>query len=185
MKLEGTKLFLCSKLKHIDENGENVDLGFVGKIDKVDNMCIHKYTSEGYIPVISCVGADEQKQTYNINADVAASAVASAVHARRLIYMCDVPGLLKDPNDSKSLISTLHVGEIDGLKKSGVIASGMLPKVDSAVNAIDNGVRRVHFIDGNLQHSILLEIFTDKGIGTEIVQDSQPWRPKQPDDTKS
>ena len=101
--------------------------------------------------------------------DVAAGAVASALRARRLVYLCDVPGLLSDPGNPESLLSTLKVNDVAELKARKVITSGMLPKVDSAVKALDEGVHRVHFVDGRKQHSTLLEIFTDKGIGTEIV----------------
>jgi acetylglutamate kinase len=104
-----------------------------------------------------------------VNADVVAGKVASALRARRLFYMSDVPGLLSAPPDPDSLISTLKISQVDDLKKSGVIDKGMRPKVASAVRALEEGVQRVHFIDGRLAHSLLLEIFTDKGTGTEIV----------------
>ena len=104
-----------------------------------------------------------------MNADVAAACVASALRARRLVYLSDVPGLLSDPSDLNSLIPTLRVNQINKLKADGTISQGMLPKIDSSIKALDSGVHRVHFIDGRLPHSLLLEIFTDKGIGTEIV----------------
>ncbi|MFH1499747.1 MAG: hypothetical protein ABII82_18195 [Verrucomicrobiota bacterium] len=112
-------------------------------------------------------GADGKP--YNVNADLVAGKVASALRARRLVYMSDVPGLLNDPKNLDSLISTLKVSQVEGLKQAGVIDKGMRPKVGSAVRALQEGVQRVHFIDGRLPHSLLLEIFTDKGIGTEIV----------------
>jgi acetylglutamate kinase len=104
-----------------------------------------------------------------VNADLAAGRVASALRARRLVYMSDVPGVLSAPPDPESLISTLKTSQVDDLKKRGVIDKGMRPKVQSAIRALDEGVQRVHLIDGRLPHSLLLEIFTDKGIGTEIV----------------
>ena len=104
-----------------------------------------------------------------MNADVAAACVASALRARRLVYMSDVPGLLSDPKNLESLIPSLKMSQVEKLKKSGVISAGMVPKIDSAMKALDAGVQRVHFVDGRLPHSLLLEIFTDEGIGTEIV----------------
>ena len=109
------------------------------------------------------------RDRYNTNADVAAAAVASALKARRLVFLCDVPGLMRDPKDRNTLISHLKVDEVQSLKDAKIIGGGMMPKVDSGVEAIRNGVRRVHFVDGYMPHSILLEIFTDEGIGTEIV----------------
>lgn len=167
--MPGNNVFVCDKLASRDDNGEEIDLGFVGEIQYVKSKLIRKAITDGYIPVISPIAIDEKDQPYNTNADVAAAAVASALRARRLVYMSDVPGLLSDPNDPTSLISTLHVSEVAGLKRSGVIGKGMIPKVDSAVSALNSGVHRVHFVDGRQPHSILLEIFTDKGIGTEIV----------------
>ena len=150
---------------------EQVDpeLGRVGTIREVDVSLIETILEDDYIPVIASVGCGPDG-FYNINADVAAGRVAAALNARRLVYMSDVPGLLSNPSDPTSLISTLKVSQVDGLKKTGVIDKGMRPKVASAVRALEEGVQRVHFIDGRLPHSLLLEIFTDKGIGTEIVQ---------------
>ncbi len=164
----GQSVLKAEKLTH-DSDGNPVDLGFVGNITGVDGSRIQRAVEQGYIPVISPTAKDDQGQLYNVNADVAAGHIAAALSARRLVYLCDVPGLLQDPKDPSTLISTLPVGEVEELKKKGVISSGMAPKVDSAVSALSRGVRRVHFIDGRLPHSILLEIFTDKGIGTEVV----------------
>ena len=121
------------------------------------------------MPILSSTAQDEKGQCYNINADIAAAKVAIALNARRLVYLSDVPGLLKNPSDPSSLLSSLPVNQVQPLKEEGVIAKGMLPKVNSAVEALNAGVNRVHFIDGRLAHSILLEIFTDEGIGTEII----------------
>lgn len=167
--LPGDSVLLCEKLT-VDDDGNKVDLGFVGDVTEVRVKVIKKELSEGLIPIISPVAEDKDGKPYNINADVAAGRVAAALNARRLVYMSDVPGLLADPSDPSSLISTLKVSQVDGLKKTGVIDKGMRPKVASAVRALEEGVQRVHFIDGRLPHSLLLEIFTDKGIGTEIVQ---------------
>lgn len=167
--MPGNLVNLCEKMTAKDENGEIVDLGFVGDIKSVKTKLIKKALAEGKIPVISPIALDENDQPYNTNADAAASAVASALKARRLVFMSDVPGLLADPKDPSSLISTLRVHEVPRLKAEGVISAGMIPKVDSAVRALQSGVRRVHFIDGRTPHSLLLEIFTDKGVGTEIL----------------
>jgi len=167
--LPGDSVLLCEKLT-ADDDGNKVDLGFVGDVTEVRVKVIKKEISEGLIPIISPVAEDQAGQPYNVNADVAAGRVAAALNARRLVYMSDVPGLLSNPSDPSSLISTLKVSQVDGLKKTGVIDKGMRPKVASAVRALEEGVQRVHFIDGRLPHSLLLEIFTDKGIGTEIVQ---------------
>ncbi len=167
--LPGDSVLLCEKLT-VDDDGNPVDLGFVGDVTEVRAKVIKKEIAEGLIPIISPVAEDKDGKPYNINADVAAGRVAAALNARRLVYMSDVPGLLANPSDPSSLISTLKVSQVDGLKKTGVIDKGMRPKVASAVRALEEGVQRVHFIDGRLPHSLLLEIFTDKGIGTEIVQ---------------
>ncbi len=121
------------------------------------------------MPVISSVAEGFDGKPYNVNADLAAGRVASALRARRLVYMSDVPGLLADPTDPASLISTLKTSQVDDLKKKGIVDKGMRPKVASAIRALQEGVQRVHFVDGRLPHSLLLEIFTDRGIGTEIV----------------
>lgn len=166
--VRGQDAIRCVRLEK-DVDGNPVDLGFVGAITEVNTQPIREALWQGNLAVVSPVGADEQGNLYNINADTAASHVATALGARRLVFLCDVPGLLRDSSDPDSLISTLPVSQVDELRKSGIIGTGMLPKVESAVNAIQAGVRRVHLIDGRLPHSILLEIFTDKGIGTELV----------------
>lgn len=166
--LAGDEVFVCKKLE-IDESGQPVDLGFVGDVTEVKAKLIKKAISEGFTPVISPVAAGYDDKPYNVNADIAASRVASALRARRLVYLSDVPGLLANAEDPSTLISTVKTSEIEGLKKSGVIDRGMRPKMASAMGALQEGVHRVHFIDGRMPHSLLLEIFTDQGIGTEIV----------------
>ena len=166
--LAGDTVLVCEKLT-TDDNGMTVDLGYVGEVVEVKVKLIKKEIAEGFIPVLSPVAAGRDGKPYNVNADLVAGRVASALRARRLVYMSDVPGLLASPPDLDSLISTLRVSQVDDLKKRGVIDKGMRPKVLSAVRALNEGVQRVHFIDGRLPHSLLLEIFTDKGIGTEIV----------------
>lgn len=166
--LPGDSVLICEKLT-MDDDGNTVDLGYVGDVTEVKVKVIKKEILDGNIPVISPVAEGLDGKPYNINADTAAGRVASALRARRLVYMSDVPGLLADPSDPESLISTLKISQVDDLKKRGVIDKGMRPKVASAIRALQEGVQRVHFVDGRLPHSLLLEIFTDRGIGTEIV----------------
>jgi acetylglutamate kinase len=166
--LPGDTVLVCEKLT-TDDDGNPIDLGFVGDVTEVKVKLIKKEIGEGFIPVISPVAEGYDGKPYNVNADLVAGRVASALRARRLVYMSDVPGLLSAPPDPETLISTLKTSQVDELKKKGVIDKGMRPKVQSAIRALEEGVQRVHFIDGRLPHSLLLEIFTDKGIGTEIV----------------
>jgi acetylglutamate kinase len=166
--LPGDSVLVCQKLG-VDEDGNEIDLGYVGEVSEVKVKLIKKEIADGYVPVISPVAEGLDGKPYNVNADLVAGKVASALRARRLFYMSDVPGLLASPPDPESLISTLKVSQVEDLKKSGIIDKGMRPKVASAVRALEEGVQRVHFIDGRLPHSLLLEIFTDKGSGTEIV----------------
>jgi acetylglutamate kinase len=166
--LPGDTVLVCQKLV-TDDDGKEIDLGFVGEVTEVKVKLIKKEIADGFIPIISPVAEGYDGKPYNVNADLVAGRVASALRARRLVYMSDVPGLLSNPSDPESLISTLKISQVDDLKKKGVIDKGMRPKVASAVRALAEGVQRVHFIDGRLAHSLLLEIFTDKGTGTEIV----------------
>jgi len=166
--ISGESVLVCQKLT-TDDDGNTVDLGYVGDVTEVKVKLIKKEISEGFIPVISPVAEGYDGKPYNVNADLAAGRVASALRARRLVYMSDVPGVLSAPPDPESLISTLKMSQIDDLKKKGIIDKGMRPKVQSAMQALEGGVQRVHLIDGRLAHSLLLEIFTDQGIGTEIV----------------
>ncbi|HCY58156.1 MAG TPA: acetylglutamate kinase [Opitutae bacterium] len=165
-RIAGKDILLCKKLEQIP------DLGFVGLISQVEDFPIKKALENGLMPIISSTAADVQGQCYNVNADTVAAKLAIALGARRLVYLSDVPGLLQKPGDTGSLLSSLPVDQVDSLKKQGVISKGMLPKVNSAVEALKSGVNRVHFIDGRLPHSILIEIFTDEGIGTEIIHSS-------------
>lgn len=166
--IHGNSILVCSK-KDVQVNGVPVDVGFVGETHTVKTKVIKKALNDGYIPIISPVALDEKGQVYNTNADAAAGRVAAALRARRLVYLCDVPGLMRDIDDPGSLISTLQIDDVKALVQDGTISKGMIPKTDSAVSALRNGVHRVHFIDGEQPHSLLLEIFTDKGVGTEIV----------------
>ena len=159
----GKQVLGCVKLE------SEHDLGFVGEVTEVEVSSIEEALDAGKVPVISSTASDSSGNCYNVNADAAAAMVATRLRARRLVYLSDVPGLLQNPEDHSSLISSLPIGEVEPLKEAGIIAKGMLPKVRSAVQALKAGVHRVHLVDGRLPHSLLLEIFTDTGIGTEII----------------
>ena len=161
----GTEIFTCKK-----HAPDNEDYGFVGEVISVNTAPLEECISKGITPVISPTAHDTDGQIYNCNADIAAAQAAIALVAKRLVFMSDVPGLLRNPEDAESVIPHLDIAEVDALKQSGVIAKGMIPKVDSAVAAINAGVDKVSFVDGRMNHSVLLEIFTDKGVGTEIVK---------------
>ncbi len=165
----GTEIFTGRKLLLKAATGEDLDLGFVGEVTAVNTEPLRECIRRSITPVISSTARDGGGRTYNCNADLAAARAAIALKAKRLVFMSDVPGLLRDPNDPASVIPHLQIGEVDGLKKAGVIDKGMIPKVDSAVAAIQAGVDKVSFVDGRVDHSTLLEIFTDEGVGTEIV----------------
>lgn len=152
------------KAKKVDD-GKN-DYGFVGDIVSIDPAPIKKVLEENYIPVIATVGTDENGQVYNINADTAAAEIAAAVGAENIITLTDIPGLMKDVNDKNSLIPEIHVDEIDSLIESGVIYGGMIPKVRSLEVAVRAGVKKAVMIDGRIPHSILIEMFSNEGIGT-------------------
>lgn len=148
---------------------DDVDLGYVGDVTSVDEMILINCLKEGYMPVVSTValGEDDYK-AYNINADYAASKIASKLKAEKLILLTDVPGILRDFEDETSLISEIDIKDIDSLKKEGIIKGGMIPKIECCMHAIEDGVKRTHIIDGRVPHSILLEMFSDEGIGTMI-----------------
>jgi acetylglutamate kinase len=165
----GTEIFRCRKFCPNEENGQQIDLGYVGEVSEVNVAPLRECIRRGLTPVISPTARGEDGHIYNCNADVAAARTAIALWARRLVFMSDVPGLLREPNDPDSLMRHLSVGEVPELKTRGVVGAGMIPKVDSAVAAIQSGVEKVQFVDGRTPHSILLEIFTDAGVGTEVV----------------
>jgi acetylglutamate kinase len=165
----GKEIFQCRKTFVKDPQGQELDIGYVGEVFKVNTASLLACIKQGITPVISPTARGEDGKIYNCNADVAAAQVAIALKAKRLVFMSDVPGLMRDPKDPETVISHLQISEVDGLKKSGVIDKGMIPKVDSAVAAITSGVEKVSFVDGRVPHSVLLEIFTDSGVGTEVV----------------
>jgi len=165
----GPEIFRCRKTSVTGADGQVVDLGFVGEVMEVNTRALLECIENGVTPVISPTARGEDGRIYNCNADVAAAQVAIALKAKRLVFMSDVPGLLRDPKNPESVISQLKVAQVDGMKRSGVIDKGMIPKVDSAVAAIQAGVEKVSFVDGRVPHAVLLEIFTDEGVGTEVV----------------
>src|SRR5438105_1917793 len=160
----GSEIFRCQKLV-CDEQ----DLGFVGQVVHVNIDPLRECIRRSVTPVISPTARGDEGKIYNCNADIAAAKTAVALKARRLVFMSDVAGLLRDAKDSATLISHLSTAEVPGLKESGIIAEGMIPKVDSATAAIESGVEKVQFVDGRIPHSVLLEIFTDAGVGTKVV----------------
>jgi len=167
----GSDIFKCRKLWLDDQDnpGRKIDIGYVGEVVEVNTKPLLESIWCGFTPVISPTARGEDGKIYNCNADVAAAQTAIALRARRLVFMSDVPGLMRDPKDASTVISTLHISEVPALKETGVVDQGMIPKVDSAVAAIQSGVEKVSFIDGRVPHAVLLEIFTDEGVGTEVV----------------
>ncbi len=165
----GPDIFTCRKIEMKSPSGEPLDIGFVGEVVEVKTGPLLDCIAQGITPVISPTALGPDGKVYNCNADVAAAQVAIALKAQRLVFMSDVPGLLEDPAKPDTVISHLRTSQVRQLKAGGVIDKGMIPKVDSAVAAIQSGVDKVSFVDGRVQHALLLEIFTDEGIGTEVV----------------
>ncbi|WP_445476127.1 acetylglutamate kinase [Methanococcoides methylutens] len=156
------------------ENVEHdVDLGWVGETEIINPELINIVTANDYIPVISPIAMDAEGNALNINADTVAGDLADALHAKKLILMTDVPGVLRDQSDRSSRISRIRVDEVESLIEEGIISGGMIPKMRSARASVLGGVERVHIIDGSVSHSVLLELFTDQGIGTMVYQDTE------------
>ena len=147
------------------------DIGYVGNITSVNPKVLFDLLEKGYLPIVSPIGLDEEFSTYNINADDAACAIAKAVGADKLVFLTDIEGLYKDINDKSSFISRITASEADSLIEDGFIGGGMLPKLNNCTSAVKNGVNRVHILDGRIPHCLLLEIFTNEGVGTAIVRD--------------
>ncbi|MCI8708518.1 MAG: acetylglutamate kinase [Dorea sp.] len=149
------------------------DIGFVGDIKNVNASVLYDLLEKDFLPIICPIGLDDEYNTYNINADDAACAIARQMRAEKLAFLTDIEGVYKDPNDSSTLISELKVSEARKLMDSGYIGGGMLPKLHNCIEAIEHGVSRVHILDGRIPHCLLLEIFTNKGIGTAIINDGE------------
>lgn len=147
------------------------DIGFVGDVKEVNAKILFDLLENDYLPIVAPIGLDENSQTYNINADDAACAIAKAVGADKLVFLTDIEGLYKDINDKSSFISRITASEADALIADGFIGGGMLPKLNNCTSAIKNGVNRVHILDGRSPHCLLLEIFTNEGVGTAIISD--------------
>lgn len=165
----GKALGLCGldgRLLMAEKLISSVDLGYVGEIKEVNPDPLDNAMQNGYIPIVATVAGGYDGNVYNINADLAAAQIAAKLGAKKLILMTDIRGLLRDINDDDSLISVVNVSEVPMLKRDGIIKGGMIPKIDCCVEAVRNGVNRAHIIDGRLEHSILLELFSDEGIGT-------------------
>jgi len=169
--IHGEDIIRVDKMVDTDpETNEPLDWGYVGKVDRVDIEPIHAYLRSNIVPVITPLGKGPDGKLYNINADDAATAIACALNARKLVFLTDVPGLLRDPEDRNSLISSLHLNEVAALIDRGVISGGMLPKIRGMVGAVESGIKKVHIINASLPHSLLLELFTNEGVGTEITE---------------
>ncbi|NLN40685.1 MAG: acetylglutamate kinase [Clostridiales bacterium] len=175
--LGGKAIGLCGKdgnliLAEKKKNIENVDLGYVGEIKKINSKMIELLAEDEYIPVIAPIGTDSKGQSYNINADTAAGEIAAALKAEKLIFLTDIDGIYLDPKNPDSLLSVVSIPEIYELMDKGIISGGMIPKVLGCIKALQQGVNRTHILNGTIPHPILLEIFTDKGIGTMVVKEA-------------
>lgn len=169
VRLSGKNVLVGHKLEPSADT-DNADLGFVGEVHNVDTKEIKEIIKDNIIPVITPLAlGDDGKTIFNINADIAAAKVAEMLQANKLVFISDVPGVLKDSKNEETLISTIYSNEIDTYIKKGIISGGMIPKIRSAQKALNAGANKVHMIDGRVKHSILLEIFTDSGIGTQIL----------------
>lgn len=158
----------------IQAGARNPELGFVGNVEAVNPTIIRRLLAENLIPVVSTIGSDATGQAYNINADTVAGAIAGALAAEKVIYLTDVPGLLRDIGDPASLIRQVSAAEIADLMERGVIAGGMIPKMGACLDALEAGARSAHLLDGRVAHALLLELFTDLGVGTMVVQSDTP-----------
>ena len=166
----GREVFTAEKMRGRAEDGSAVDLGFVGKVSSCNTETLEALAAYETLPVVSPLAAEAGTgATLNVNADLAASALASSLKVAKLVYISDVLGVMRDPADPTTLIDSIACSEVEGLAEQGVIGGGMLPKLRSAVEAIDAGVGKVHLVDGRIRHSLLLEIFTTTGVGTEIT----------------
>lgn len=180
----GTALGMCGKdggmikaekyfhiIHQEDGSKEELDIGFVGKVQSVDNQVLLDTISQGYIPVVAPIGIGEDQQTYNINADFMAGEIAASLHADKFVLLTDTEGIYEDGlSGDKKIFKTLHIDDTEQLVRSGVISGGMIPKISCCVDSLKHGVGRVHIIDGRVPHSVLLEVFTNEGVGTMIVK---------------
>jgi acetylglutamate kinase len=166
-----TNVLYGRKLKLAQPSGEEADLGFVGEVTRVDRSTIENLCYAKIVPVIPSMCVDERGEKLNVNADTAATAVAQSLGAEKLVYLSDVPGVLRDKRDPSSLVHSLTAREAREMIASGAIDSGMIPKVEACLETLDRGVRKVHIVDGRVRHSLLLEVYTSRGVGTEITRE--------------
>jgi len=171
LNFRSTNVLFGQQLQLNNGDGEPIDLGYVGTVTRVDRDTILKLCSQGVVPVIPSMCMTEGGQKLNVNADTAATAVAQALDAEKLVYLSDVNGVRRDKNDPESLIHSLTSDEARELIRNGAIDSGMIPKVEACLETLEKGVRKIHIIDGRVRHSLLLEVYTSKGVGTEIVKE--------------
>ena len=168
--IHGAEVFVSKRMKANCIDSEDDDLGLVGEVIRCQPAEVKHLTDQEIIPIVSPVSMEENSDSVlNTNADIAASSLAAEMNVAKLVYISDVLGVLRDPDDDSTLINTIKCSEVKGLSDEGIISGGMLPKLNSAIQAIESGVGKVHMIDGRITHSLLLEIFTNTGIGTEIV----------------
>lgn len=158
-------------LKVKKKYSDGKDIGYVGEVTSVDPKILYDILDNDFLPIIAPIGLDDQFQTYNINADDAACAIANAMNAEKLAFLSDIEGVYKDQNDPDSLISELHLSDAKKLIDQGIVGGGMLPKLNNCIDAIEKGVSRVHILDGRIPHCLLLEFFTNRGVGTAILGD--------------
>lgn len=166
---QSENVLIAEPLKLRDEAGAEVDLGHVGQVTAIDQELLVRICSTGTIPVIPSIALDQEGHRLNVNADTAAAAVARELNVEKLIFLSDIPGILTDIDDPGSRLSHVGVGDVRQLISDGTISGGMVPKVEAALDALDAGVRKVHIVDASMPHSVLLEIYSDTGVGTEIV----------------
>lgn len=168
---------ICGKdgglLKAVKKTSNGKDLGFVGDVEEVDVKILEDLLEKDFLPIVFPIGMDSNGVSYNINADEAAGAIAAKLQAEKLVYLSDVEGVRRDADDPESMISELYIDEAESLVEDGTITGGMLPKIQNCIDAIRQGVSRVHIMDGRIPHSLLLEIFTNKGIGTAIIKEDR------------
>jgi len=169
LNFDSTPVLFGEQLELVLE-GENVDLGFVGQVTRIDQMVIDNLCYAGTVPIIPSMCTDDQGQVYNVNADSAATMVARLLGAEKLIFLSDVNGVREDKDDPSTLIASLSVERAYELIADGAIDAGMIPKVEACIETLDRGVRKIHIIDGRIRHSLLLEIYTSQGIGTQIIK---------------
>ncbi len=170
LHFESENVLIAEKLTLTADDGSQVDLGHVGHVTKVHNDVLRRICSTGTIPIIPCIALDENGHRYNVNADTAAAAVAQALNVEKLVFLSDIPGILTDINDPNSRIAHINASKVRQLIADGVISGGMVPKVEAALAALDAGVTKVHIVDASMPHSVLLEIYSNVGVGTEIVR---------------